>query len=93
MAPASKSTTLRFYFLATGLTALLLLAGVVTVNYLIDPYYLHQWDTPLLKRLSPAQQKIVPWAKTYAVYRYQPEVVYLGSSRAEIGLPTTTPLF
>jgi hypothetical protein len=93
MAPASKSTSLRSFFLALGLTVLLLLASIVTINYLIDPYYLHQWDTPLLKRLSPAQQKIVPWAKTYAVYRYQPEVVYLGSSRAEIGLPTATPLF
>ena len=30
----------------------------------------------------------MPWAKTYAAYRYRPEVVYLGSSRTEIGLPT-----
>ena len=50
------------------------------LNYVVDPYFIHQWDSPLLQRLSPAQQKIMPWAKTYAAYRYRPEVVYLGSS-------------
>jgi len=93
MTPLSKTSRLRSYFWALGLTALFLLAGVVSFNYLVDPYYIHQWDTPLLRRLSPAQQKIVPWAKTYAAYRYQPEVVFLGSSRAEIGLPTNSGLF
>lgn len=75
------------YFLSLGLTTLAVLTAVVTLNYLIDPYFTHQWDTPLLKRPSPAQQKLVPWAKTYAAYRYQPEIVFLGSSRTEIGLP------
>ncbi len=93
MTHTSPTTRLRSYFWALGLTAVFLLAAVVTCNYWLDPYYLHQWDTPLLQRLSPAQQKIVPWAKTYAAYRYQPEVVYLGSSRAEIGLPTDAPVF
>ena len=76
-----------------GLSALLLLTGIVALNYTVDPYFIHQWDTPMLARLSPAQQKIMPWAKTYAAYRYRPEVVFLGSSRTEIGLPTDSHLF
>jgi hypothetical protein len=89
--PASSG--LRRYFWVTGLTALAVLLATVTLNYLVDPYLIHQWDTDLVQRLSPAQQKITPWAKTYAAYRYRPEVVYLGSSRAEIGLPVDSQLF
>ncbi len=77
----------------SGLTALLLLTTVVTLNYRIDPYFLHQWDSPLLKRMSPAQPKLSPWIKTYAAYRYQPDVVFLGSSRTEIGLPVDLAFF
>jgi len=84
---------LKKYFWVSGLAALALLAGIVTLNYLLDPYFIHQWDTQLIQRPSPAQQKISPWAKTYAAYRYQPDVVYLGSSRTEIGLPTDAPVF
>ena len=83
----------RRYFWTVGLTALAILTATVTINYVVDPYLIHQWDTKLVQRLSPAQQKIMPWAKTYAVYRYRPEVVYLGSSRTEIGLPTDVQLF
>lgn len=83
----------RRHFLALALAASLLLTAIVTVNYLVDPYFIHQWDTALLTRPSPAQQKFTPWAKTYAAYRYQPEVVYLGSSRTEIGLPVEPGVF
>ena len=86
----SPFTRFCSYFLALGLTTVLCLAGVVAFNYLVDPYYTHQWDTVLLKRPSPPQQKIVPWAKTFAASRYRPEVVLLGSSRSEIGLPAQT---
>jgi hypothetical protein len=78
----------RLYFWTSGLTALLVLTGIVLFTYLVDPYLIHQWDTELVDRPSPAQQKIMPWVKTYAAYRYRPEVIFLGSSRAEIGLPT-----
>ncbi len=90
---SSKDNNFTLYFLTIGLSALLLLTVIVSLNYVVDPYYLHQWDSPLLHRLSPAQQKIMPWAKTYAAYRYQPEVVFLGSSRTEIGLPAESRLF
>ena len=83
----------RSFFLSTGITTILVLAAVVTFNYQVDPYFIHQWDTPLLRRMSPPQQKIIPWVKTYAAYRYQPDIIFLGSSRAEIGLPTDSGLF
>jgi hypothetical protein len=86
-------TAVKRYFWILGLTALFLLTLLVALNYVVDPYFIHQWDTKLIQRLSPAQQKIMPWVKTYAAYRYQPEVVYLGSSRAEIGLPTDSKVF
>lgn len=88
MSSSPTRSDTRRYLWYLGLAGFGLLASLVTLNYWVDPYYIHQWDTPLLARLSPAQQKIVPWAKTYAVYRYQPEIVFLGSSRTEIGLPT-----
>lgn len=78
----------RRYLINLGLIALTFLAVLILINYRVDPYLVHQWDSPLLKRLSPPQQKIVPWGKTYAAYRYRPEIVFVGSSRTEIGLPT-----
>ncbi len=88
MKPPSAHDTSGKFFWTAGLAALLAWGAIVSLNYVVDPYFIHQWDSPRLKRLSPAQQKIMPWAKTYAAYRYRPEVVYLGSSRTEIGLPT-----
>ena len=93
MNDSSDKSNFPLYFFTIGVSALVLLTIIVTLNYVVDPYFIHQWDSPLLHRLSPAQQKIMPWAKTYATYRYQPEVVFLGSSRTEIGLPTDSPLF
>lgn len=81
------------YLWTTGLSIVVLLTAIVSFNYVVDPYLIHQWDTPAIKRLVPADQKVVPWGKTYAVSRYQPEVVYLGSSRVQTGLPVQTDLF
>ena len=74
-------------FLACVLAALVL---VSTVNYRVDPYLLHQWDTPLVQRLRPTSEKLAVWGKTYAVARYRPAVVYIGNSRTEMGLPTSS---
>ncbi len=89
MNTSSEKESLPCYFFSMGVSSLFILTLIVSLNYWVDPYFIHQWDSPLLHRLSSAQQKIMPWAKTYAVYRYLPEVVFLGSSRTEIGLPTT----
>jgi hypothetical protein len=93
MKNSSPSCKLQVYFFTVGLSAFLFLAFFVTLNYMVDPYFIHQWDSPLLHRPSPAQQKIMPWSKTYAAYRFRPEIVFLGSSRSEIGLPTNSHLF
>lgn len=75
-----------FCVMASG--ALLLVTGL---NYVIDPYLTHQWDTPLLQRLRPVREKLSPWGKTYAVAKYRPSILYIGNSRTELGLPTTEP--
>ena len=93
--PAEKpadSPAGKIYLTAILATALAIVAVVVGLNYLVDPYILHQWDSPALRRLTSAQQKLLPWGKTYAAFRYRPEVLLLGSSRSEIGLPADTPL-
>lgn len=91
--PTAAAGNMKHYFWTTGFAALAVLTVIVTTNYVVDPYLIHQWDTALIHRPSPAQQKIMPWGKTYAVYKYRPEVVYIGSSRTEIGLPTDSPVF
>ena len=89
MATSDTSDTLsarRYVGLFCGCAAGALLL-VSTVNYQVDPYLLHQWDSPLLQRLQPTREKLSVWGKTYAVARYRPAVVYIGNSRTEMGLP------
>ncbi|MFZ4875786.1 hypothetical protein ACL9RI_11920 [Janthinobacterium sp. Mn2066] len=87
-------TAARRYLAWFCACVLIALAAVSALNYRIDPYLLHQWDSPLLQRLRPTYEKLSVWGKTYAVARYRPAVVYIGNSRTEIGLPTAVrPLF
>ncbi|MDI3294243.1 hypothetical protein [Janthinobacterium tructae] len=66
----------------------LVLGAVSLLNYQVDPYLLHQWDSPLLQRPRQLNEKLGAWAKTYAVARYRPAIIYIGNSRTEMGLPT-----
>ena len=68
----------------------LVLGAVSFMNYQVDPYLLHQWDSPLLQRPRQLNEKLGAWAKTYAVARYRPAVVYIGNSRTEMGLPANS---
>jgi hypothetical protein len=63
------------------------LAGVAGLNYQVDPYLTHQWDTPRMQRLRPPREKLSAWGKTYALASLKPQVVYIGNSRTELGLP------
>jgi hypothetical protein len=63
------------------------LATVAGLNYEVDPYLTHQWDTPRTQRLRPPREKLSAWGKTYAVARLKPQVIYIGNSRTELGLP------
>lgn len=78
--------------LFSGIT-LLTCGAVAALNYHVDPYLTHQWDSPHLRRLLPGREKLSPWGKTYALARFQPQVLYVGNSRTELGLPVQTPLF
>jgi hypothetical protein len=75
-----------------GITATTL-AAVATFNYQVDPYLIHQWDTPQLQQLRPGREKLSAWGKTYALARLRPGVVYAGNSRTELGLPVQSALF
>lgn len=86
--PSTSSAQFRAYmkifcFLSGGI-----LASVGSFNYIVDPYLIHQWDSPLIQRLRPTREKLSPWGKTYAIAKYKPSIVYLGNSRTEAGLPT-----
>ncbi|CAN7318902.1 hypothetical protein LJR289_001661 [Pseudoduganella sp. LjRoot289] len=67
--------------------------AVGALNYVVDPYLTHQWDTPPIQLLRPVRERLGPWAKTYALARYRPDVVYVGNSRTEVGLPALPALF
>jgi hypothetical protein len=72
--------------IACGLP-LLIAGGIAALNYCVDPYLLHQWESPELARRGPHREKLSTWGKTYAIARYQPQVLYVGNSRTEVGLP------
>ena len=83
-APAEFGTYVkRFCLLSVGL-----LGTIGSFNYIVDPYLIHQWETPLIQRLRPTREKLSPWGKTYAIAKYKPSIVYVGNSRTEVGLPT-----
>lgn len=86
---ASCSTYLAVF----GSVLTFLLLAVLLTNDLIDPYLSHQWDSPLLQRLRPAREKLSPWGKTYAIFKYQPQVLYVGNSRTEVALAANPALF
>jgi hypothetical protein len=61
---------------------------VAALNYQLDPYLIHQWNTPELQRMQPGRERLSAWGKTYALARFKPAIVYVGNSRTELGLPT-----
>jgi len=67
--------------------------AVAALNYVVDPYLTHQWDTPPVQSLRPVRERLGAWAKTYALARYQPALVYVGNSRTEVALPAHPSLF
>ena len=78
----------RRYVTVFGAASLSVLAAVALLNYQVDPYLMHQWDTEQLRQLRPGRERLSAWGKTYALARLQPAVLYAGNSRTELGLPT-----
>ena len=75
-----------------GVSALVV-GAITTLNYRVDPYLIHQWNTPKIQQLRPEREQLSPWGKTYAVAMFRPSVLYAGNSRTELGLPVDTELF
>ncbi|MYM28220.1 hypothetical protein GTP58_07785 [Duganella sp. CY15W] len=73
--------------------SMVVIGGVLALNYQVDPYLIHQWETPPVQRLLPGREKLSPWGKTYALAQYRPDILYIGNSRTELGLPVRMPLF
>jgi len=83
----------RGYVVVFCASSVLVIGSVTTLNYLVDPYLTHQWQTPQVQRLQPGQEKLSAWGKTYALARFKPTVLYVGNSRTELGLPTGATAF
>lgn len=83
----------RGYVTIFGAASALVIATVGILNYQVDPYLTHQWDTPQVQQLRPGREKLSAWGKTYALAKFRPGIVYAGNSRTELGLPTRTALF
>lgn len=88
-----RSAEWQSYLAMFGGLSTLLITSVVGLNYVVDPYLIHQWETPQVLRLRPTREKLSAWGKTYALAKYKPEIVYIGNSRTELGLPTRLPVF
>ncbi|WP_028105176.1 hypothetical protein [Pseudoduganella violaceinigra] len=85
---------MKTYLAIAGGLPLLMVCSVAGTNYLVDPYLIHQWQTPQVQRLRAPIEKLNAWGKTYALALYRPDVIYLGNSRTELGLavPKSGPL-
>jgi hypothetical protein len=84
---------MRRYVLIFLVCCAIVIGVVAGLNYLVDPYLIHAWDSAQVQRLRSTQEKLSAWSKTYAVARFKPEVLYLGNSRTELGLPADWPAF
>lgn len=91
--PIHSSAEWRSYVTIFCGVSMLAVAAVATLNYRVDPYLIHQWDTPQVQQLRPGREKLSAWGKTYALAKFRPDIVYAGNSRTELGLPTRMPLF
>jgi hypothetical protein len=91
--PPGQHSPAPGYLRLSGLIILVVTASILAANYFVDPYVMHQWDSALVHRLQPSREKLSPWGKTYAVAKYRPQVLYLGNSRTELGLPADPAIF
>lgn len=91
--PPISRATWRAYVSTFCCCSAMIVVAVSCLNYAVDPYLTHQWDSPLLQRMRPSREKLSAWGKTYAVAKYRPAVVYVGNSRTELGLPVDPSMF
>lgn len=93
ISPKTQHRTALFHLAVFGVVALAILITVLATNYIIDPRLTHQWASPSLDRMQSESEKQIPWGKTYAIFKYQPQVLYVGNSRTAVGLPADQKVF
>lgn len=81
------SAALKRFFFVSGLTALVVMLGVATINLIIDPFGMFRLISYReLNQSKPAVYHRVRLMKAYDVRRIKPRVIILGTSRTHLGL-------
>lgn len=65
--------------------ALVVICGVA--GYVVDPFQMHSSAEHARRHPGSPMDQYSAWGKTHAIWALKPTVVYLGSSRVEVGLP------
>ncbi len=82
----------RWYLAVFGGIALLLDALVATA-WVVDPFFLHASPQRAASVMVSNADPYSAWGKTRAIAERKPQVIYVGTSRVEVGLPTSHPAF
>ncbi len=86
MAPLTRPAATRYCWIAAS-TAALLLAAVVSVNLVVDPFGMYRLVVlDGVNAHKPAVQTRVRLVKAYEVRRLRPRGIILGTSRSHVGL-------
>jgi hypothetical protein len=89
-----KMNATRRYLLLASCTAALVVALVVAVNWVIDPYWVH--DTPRIAGVDEYRTQFrdhVRLGKAWRMVEVRPRQLILGSSRADVGFDPEHPGF
>lgn len=89
----ARSTAFRSYLAVFGGIALLLGASLAATAWVIDPFFLHASPQRAASVTVSNADPYSAWGKTRAIAERKPRVVYIGTSRVEVGLPTSHPAF
>jgi hypothetical protein len=82
----TRSAAIRYCWTAT-LTAAALLAAIVSVNLVVDPFGMYRMiEVDGFNVHKPAVQHRVRLAKAYEVHQIRPRGIILGTSRSHLGL-------
>lgn len=82
MSSAFRGFVTTFAVVAGALVAICAVAG-----YVVDPFQMHSSAEHARRHPGSPKDQYSAWGKTHAIWALKPTVVYLGSSRVEVGLP------
>ena len=90
---AAGPTGFRPYLAVFGGIASLLGTALVATAWVIDPFFLHVSPQRAASVMVSNADPYSAWGKTRAIAERKPQVIYVGTSRVEVGLPTSHPAF